>query len=36
MSNRQVFALMALILLIAAGVTIITASPDSHPIRFGP
>ena len=36
MSNRQVYLILAAIILAIIVITIITASPDGHQIKFGP
>ena len=36
MSNRQVYLILAAVILVVIAITIVTASPDEHPIRFGP
>jgi hypothetical protein len=35
-SNRQIYLILAAIILAVAIVAIVTASPDEHPIKFGP
>jgi flagellin-like protein len=35
-SNRTVYPIFAAIVLVVIAITIIAASPDEHPIRFGP
>jgi hypothetical protein len=36
MSNRRVFLAIAILVLFVTIVTVITASPDEHPLKFGP
>jgi hypothetical protein len=36
MSNRQVYLILAAFILVVIAITIVTASPDEHPIKFGP
>jgi hypothetical protein len=36
MSNRTVYLILAAVILVIIAITIVAASPDEHPIRFGP
>lgn len=36
MSNRTVYLILVGMILVVIAVTIVTASPDEHPIKFGP
>jgi hypothetical protein len=36
MSNRLVALILAAIIVVVIAITIVTASPDQHPIKFGP
>jgi hypothetical protein len=36
MSNRTVDLIIAVIVLVLVGSTVVAASPDEHPLKFGP